>query len=337
MITYKDFEGLRLSEMGIGTYLGDPTDEVDSSYARVIERALRSGINVVDTAINYRFMKSEKAVAKALKNFDRKDAVISTKGGYVPFDADSGEDPKDYFIKNFVETGVLKQEEMTPQGHCIGKEFLKWCFNKSLENLESDYVDIYFIHNPEEQFLFFEREVVFQRLSKAFELMESLAESGKLRYYGVATWNAFRISKGARQYISLEELVNLAEGVAGKEHRFRVIQLPYNMGMHEAYTLKNQEVKGRLLSPLEACEELELYPYTSATLYQGNVVGRIPQEIKTAFGLELDIHVAIQFVRSTPKIGTYLIGTGREEHLEENLKLLNSTPPTPQAFLSLFK
>ncbi len=336
-IVFRSLDGLELSEMGVGTYLGEPTDEMDGLYSQTVGDALDRGINVVDTAINYRFMKSERAIARTLAGRDRSKVVLSTKGGYVPYDADSGQDPKDYFYENFVNTGVLRKEEMTPQGHCLTPGFINWSFNKSLQNLGTDYIDIYFVHNPEEQLLFFDREVVLKRIEAVFSLMEELIQRGQLRYYGVATWNAFRISKGARQYLSLEELVEIARSVAGREHHLRVVQFPYNMGMHEAYTLKNQRVGGKDLSCFEACQELELYPYTSATLYQGRVLGRVPENLKEAFGLERDLQVAIQFVRSTPGIGTYLIGTSRPEHLRENLSLLESTPPTPRAFLSLFK
>jgi aryl-alcohol dehydrogenase-like predicted oxidoreductase len=336
-LVYREFEGLKLSEMGIGTYLGDTGEEKSSSYIETLRSAIGEGINVIDTAINYRYMRSERDVGRAIKGYDRASLVISTKGGYVPYDVDSGQDPKDYFIENFTNNGLIKREEMTPQGHCLGVEFLRWCFDKSLENMGTDYIDVYFIHNPEEELLFFDRDVVMGRLREAFLLMEELVSSGKLRYYGVATWNAFRISRGARQYISLQELVDLARSVAGDTHHFKVIQLPYNMGMPEAYTLRNQEVGGRLLSPLQACTELGLYVYTSATLYQGNVIGRVPDRLKEVFGLDRDVHVAQQFVRSTPGIGTFLVGTSSLEHLWENLSLLKSSDPTPEAFLSLFK
>jgi len=68
--------------------------------------------------------------------------------------------------------------------------------------------------------------------------------------------------------------------VAGQEHHFRFIQLPYNLGMPEAYTLKNQEVDGQRVSTLEACERLGVYAYISASIYQGRVIGRVPQELK---------------------------------------------------------
>ncbi len=328
---------LKLSEMGIGTYLGDLSDEVDGAYEETIEEAAKRGINIVDTAINYRYMKSERVIGRVAKKVGREKLFISTKGGYIPYDADSGEDPKEYFEKNFLRSGLVRLEEMTPQGHYLGREFIDWCFNKSLGNLSTHYIDLYFLHNPEEQLLYMDRETFYGKVRECFELLEEKVSEGKLRFYGLATWHGFRLTPASRQYLSLEELVSLAEEVGGKEHHFKFIQLPYNLGMTEAFTLKNQRVGGRQLPVLEAARDLGLYVYTSATLYQGNVIGRIPPKLKEFFGLEKDTHVAIQFVRSTPGVGTYLIGTSRKEHLLENLSLLEREPLPEEEFLSLFK
>ena len=52
---------LHASSIGIGTYLGECDDPDDDRYARTIRRALESGINVIDSAINYRCQRSEQA------------------------------------------------------------------------------------------------------------------------------------------------------------------------------------------------------------------------------------------------------------------------------------
>jgi len=334
---YRDFMGIKLSEMGVGTYLGELSEEVDKAYEETIEEALRRGINVVDTAINYRYMKSERVIGRVVQKVGREKLFISTKGGYIPYDADSNEDPKEYFEKNFLKSGIVKLEEMTPQGHYLGRDFINWCFNKSLENLSTDYIDLYFLHNPEEQLLYTDRETFRKKIRECFELLEEKVSEGKLKFYGLATWHGFRLTSSSRQYLSLEELISLAQEVGGENHRFKFIQLPYNLGMTEAFTLKNQTVGGKKLSLLEAARELGLYVYTSATLYQGNVIGRIPPRLKEFFSLEKDVHVAIQFVRSTPGVGTYLIGTSKKKHLLENLSLLERQPLGEEKFLSLFK
>ncbi len=334
---YKEFEGYKLSELGIGTYLGDLDEETDRRYFETIKLGLEKGINVVDTAINYRYMKSERVIGKVIKEVGRDKVFVSTKGGYIPFDAEAGEDPKVFFEENFLKPGLVDPNEMTPQGHYLGGKFIDWCFEKSLENMGTDHVDVYFIHNPEEQLLFTEKEKFYDKLGECFEVLEGKVKEGKLKFYGLATWHGFRIPRGARQHLDLGEIFNVAKEVGGEEHRFKVIQLPYNLGMHEAFSLRNQRLDGEEISTLEACRRLGVYVYTSASLYQGNVIGRVPQKLKERFGLDSDVLVALQFVRSTPGVGTALVGMSRKEHLEENLKIEEVPPLGEEEFLSLFK
>ncbi len=292
---------------------------------------------MVDTAIVYRYMKSERDIGEVLREVPRDKVIVSTKGGYVPYDVDSGIDPKDYFYENFVNTGIIKLEEMTPQGHYLSAKFIEWCLNKSLENMNTDYVDIYFLHNPEEQLNFFDRKTFNTKIRECFEYLEFEVKRGRVRYYGLATWGGFRVSPASRQYLNLAELLGIAEQVAGQEHHFRFIQLPYNLGMPEAYTLKNQEVDGQRLSTLEACERLGVYTYISASIYQGRVIGRVPQELKQKLKVEKDVHASLQFVLSTPGVGTALVGMSKLEHLEENLQILSIPRLSETEFLSLFK
>ena len=334
---YREFLGHKLSEIGIGTYLGELDEETDRRYYETIKLGVQLGINVVDTAINYRYMKSERVIGKVIQELGRDKLFISTKGGYIPFDADLGEDPKVFFEENFIKTGIVDPNEMTPQGHYLGGEFINWCFEKSLENLKTDRIDVYFVHNPEEQLLFTEREKFHEKLRECFSVLEKKRREGKLLYYGLATWHGFRIPEGARQYLSVEDTWKIATEVGGEDHGFRFLQLPYNLGMHEAFSLKNQRLGDKKLSTLEACKELGIYVYTSASIYQGNVIGRVPPQLKERFGIESDVLVALQFVRSTPGVGTALVGMSREEHLRENLRIEDVPPLSEEEFLSLFK
>ena len=334
---YKEFLGLKLSEIGLGTYLGDLDEGTDRRYEDTIRRAVELGVNVVDTAINYRYMKSERVIGRVIEEVGRDKLFISTKGGYIPFDADSGEDPKEFFERNFIRTGVVDPNEMTPQGHYLGREFIEWCFERSLENMGTDHIDLYFLHNPEEQLLFTDRDRFLDKVRECFDLLEGKVREGRLKFYGLATWHGFRIPRGSRQYLDLVEIEGLAREVGGEDHHFRFIQLPYNLGMTEAFTLKNQEVNGRVVSTIEACKQVGIYVYTSASIYQGNVIGRVPESLKERFGLQKDVHVALQFVRSTPGVGTALVGMSRIEHLEENLEIENVDPLRDEEFFSLFK
>src|ERR1051325_9797748 len=102
---------LWLSSIGIGTYLGNPDEDTDRRYREAIVRAVELGANVIDTAANYRFQRSERSIGAALaelqtEGFDRGELVICTKGGYLPFDGEPPRDVRQYVERNFIETGI---------------------------------------------------------------------------------------------------------------------------------------------------------------------------------------------------------------------------------------
>jgi len=86
---------LRISSLGYGTYMGQPDDMTDwLMYDALKTSVLSGGINVIDTAPNYRYMKSERTVGKALTTLDQKYGIkrnelfIASKGGYIPEDGE---------------------------------------------------------------------------------------------------------------------------------------------------------------------------------------------------------------------------------------------------------
>src|SRR6266702_4626223 len=88
---FREAQNLWLSSIGIGTYLENPNEETDRRYSDAVVRAIELGANVIDTAANYRFQRSERSVGAALaqlnrSGFAREEVVICTKGGYLPFD-----------------------------------------------------------------------------------------------------------------------------------------------------------------------------------------------------------------------------------------------------------
>lgn len=63
---FKNFTGLTLSSIGVGTYLGNPDTLTDNMVKESIKTSIRSGVNVIDTAINYRAQKAERSVGQAI-------------------------------------------------------------------------------------------------------------------------------------------------------------------------------------------------------------------------------------------------------------------------------
>src|SRR5262245_65610315 len=88
----------------MGTYLGDPDAATDRRYADTVVAAFARGCNLIDTAINYRFQRSERAIGEGLRRaFNdggtrREEVVIATKGGFLPYDGAFPADPSTYQI-----------------------------------------------------------------------------------------------------------------------------------------------------------------------------------------------------------------------------------------------
>jgi len=325
------WRGLQLSSIGIGTYLGADDDATDVLYEEAIEQAVLAGINVVDSSINYRHQRSERAVGRALtrlvraRGVAREGIVVATKGGFLPFD---GPPPP----------GLLRPADLVAGCHCMTPRFLEDQIERSRVNLDLETIDIYYLHNPETQLGELPRREVTRRLRAAFEFLESAARDQRIALYGTATWAGYRQPQSARDFLSLPDLVALAEEVGGPEHRFRVVQLPYNLAMTEAFTLANQPgAPGEPVPLLESARRLDIYVMSSASIYQGQLARNLPAVIDRFLpGLDSDAQRALQFVRSTPGVGTALVGMKTPAHVAEAARLCAVPPVAWSQFQKLF-
>jgi aryl-alcohol dehydrogenase-like predicted oxidoreductase len=332
---FKSWQGLRLASLGIGTYLGSDSDETDRAYETAVRRALELGINVVDSAINYRHQRSERSIGAALRGLvsertiARDQVLLTTKGGIVPFDGAKPANPSAYFSETYLRPGILTAADVVAGYHCMTPRYLADQLDRSRANLGTETIDVYYLHNPEIQLEAMDRATFMARLRAAFEFLEAAAGEGKIRYYGAATWEGFRRPVTARDYLSLPDLVALAREVAGERHHFGMIQLPYNLRMTEALTVANQPVGKASVPIVQAAEHLGVYLMASASILQGRLAQNLPTALSQVLeGLDTDAQRALQFVRSTPGVGTALCGMQRVAHVEENAALV-SRPPAP--------
>lgn len=334
-----------VSSIGLGTYLGDADDAVDLLYVEAVIEAVRLGCNAVDTAINYRLQRSERAVGDALARLfssgtaNRSEIVVSTKGGYVPFE---GTFPptagmlRAYLSTEYFDRGICQPVDMACHGqHCMAPAYLANQLDRSLANLQLDAVDIYYLHNPETQLRDVTRDEFERRIRMAFEFLEQRVADGKIGVYGTATWNGYRACD-SDDALSLARMNSIACEVGGADHHFRAIQLPYNLGMSEAYSSFHQKANGELRSVLDVAAGLGLSVFASASLLQARLADGLPEEVVAAFSRRTDAQRALEFVRSTPGITCALVGMARSSHVRENLELLKTAPARAEVIAELF-
>ncbi len=238
--------GLIVSQAGFGCY------RVSTGVARhqaALQKALREGINLIDTSSNYADGGSESLVGEVLENLiasgeiSREEIVIVSKVGYLQgqnYDLSRERKQQGRPFPELVEYGEGLE-------HCIHPEFLMDQLNRSLERLKLETIDFYLLHNPEYYLewahkkgyeLEKARAEYYRRIQNAFEYLEEEAARGRLRYYGISS-NTFPAAADQTDFTCLETIRDIAESIA-VSHHFRLIQLPLNLMEPGAVLQKNQ-------------------------------------------------------------------------------------------------
>lgn len=112
------------SPVAIGTHLGNRELSDSLLYRASIEHGLKNGINFVDTAINYRGMRSERDIGLILtklirieKILTRDEVVISSKAGIIPGDVEAGLVPMDYLKHVLLDGGIITESDLNQLAH----------------------------------------------------------------------------------------------------------------------------------------------------------------------------------------------------------------------------
>ncbi|MEJ7760160.1 MAG: aldo/keto reductase [Gemmatimonadaceae bacterium] len=319
--------GILVSSIGMGTYLGACDDAEDARYVSLLAQGLNRGLNVLDTGINYRCQRSERAVGLAIRQaiasstVARDEILVCTKGGFVPLDGQpprSREDYRSYLDREYFERSVISPRDLVA-GHCLKPRFIADQIERSLTNLGVSRIDIFYVHNPEQQLESLGRAEFLNAMRDLFCELEAQVERGTIGAYGCATWHGFRLFAANRNHLSLVELLGVAREAGGPDHHFNVVQVPVNLAMTEAVRSPTQQHDGKYHSLLGLARQTGIDVFASASLMQAQLTQGLPPEAGVAFpSLVTDAQRAIAFVRALP-IASALVGMKTVAHLDENL------------------
>jgi aryl-alcohol dehydrogenase-like predicted oxidoreductase len=332
---FRIIENMKLSSVGMGTYLGNLSAQDDDDLEKSLYFSIKEGsINVIDTSINYRSMLSEKCIGRAISRLideeviDRESVFICTKNGYVTNDGDLRNIDIDTYLQlMFFNNNILSPSDLSPSYHIMNPNYISRCIDKSLCNMGINTIDLIYIHNSfESWYNVVDRSTYHEMLSRVFQLYEDFRQRGKINFYGMATWNCFTAKENSKGYLSLKEVINIANDVGGSNNGFKFIQLPFNMYLNEPYTFRNQPTEtSSKATLLETAQKYGIHVFTSVPLYQGKLLQtklhKSPLDNLPSMSLKL-----LQFARSTPGIAAPLIGQKKTSHTKENTMISKYAP-----------
>ncbi|HEX9251691.1 MAG TPA: aldo/keto reductase [Ignavibacteriaceae bacterium] len=225
--------GFEVSVCGFGSYR---IDDGIPNHQKALEKALLSGINILDTSSNYSDGGSEILIGKVLNKLisenkiAKENIVVVTKGGYL-----QGSNLKLGIEREKSGKAFKDVVKCSPDlWHCISPDFLENQITLSLQRLNLDKIDVYLLHNPE-YFLTYsiisdperrEREY-YRRIKDAFIHLEEEVKRGRISYYGISS-NTFAEKETKQNFTSLEKVIETANEIT-KQNHFAVVQFPMNL------------------------------------------------------------------------------------------------------------
>ncbi len=349
---YSDFLNvhLRLSSLGLGTFPGLPTDEIDAQYVDIVTEALVHGVNVIDTGAHYRYGRSAAAVGAGVRRameagVSREQMFLISKGGFLSFRDGRPDNLPAWFEAEVVAKGLGRAEDLT-QAHCISPEYIGFQLELSRQLMGVATLDAFLIDQPEVHIPAIGKDQLNRKLEKVFMVLEQAVKDKKLRYYGISTFNGFRVETDNPLFQSITSMQGHAEKAARAiwqddqaKHQFKVVQMPFNQVMQEGFTRFSQTTgQGNIGSSIQAAHQLGVYLMASHTLFKGHLARQAMDPVVQAMPLlQNDAQRALQFNRSTPGVGTSLVGISTPAHLQDLLAVSRVAPLEKTAYLRMYQ
>ncbi len=299
--------GLRVSRFCLGT-MTFGTDwgwgSAEDTSRQIFNQFLDSGCNFIDTADGYTNGSSETLIGKFLKDRgDRDRVVLATKFGFG-------------------------REEGNPNSGGIGRKNIYSALHSSLKRLQTDYIDLYWLHN-------------WDTLTPAEEVMstlDDLVRSGKVRYVGFSNCSGWFLGRaqtiaelrGYERIIALQLEYSLVERNIEREHVPAALEL--GMGITPWSPLASGLLTGRYqakggLSGEGRLHAVREHPAFSALFTERNwaiadELVKVAKEIGRS-----PAQVALNWVANRPAVSSTIVGATKIQQLEDNLASLDFVIP----------
>ncbi len=303
--------GLRISAISLGGWTTFAASVRDPQTIRtIVSLAFSAGINFFDMADVYASGEAERQIGAVLKEFPRHHLVLSSKV-YFPMSQD-------------------------PNDRGLSRKHVHESVRRSLQRLQTDYLDLYFAHR-------FDSDVALEEIVRAFS---DLVTQGLVLYWGTSEWPAAAIQDAvelAARHGWHPPVVEQAEYSLLRRHRVEREVLPVaarsGLGIVVWSPLAQGLLTGKYDGGIEADTRFALLPQFTQRLWSERNVERVKrmQEIASGCGLTR-AQLALAWVLSGRQITSAITGATRTEQLEENLKAAEAqlTPDTAAALEALF-
>ncbi len=288
--------GLRISELGLGSWLtfGNQLDVENAK--RCIEKAFDHGINFFDTAEAYANGMAEFILGQVLKEFARDDIVVSTKifwGGNGPN-----------------KVGLSK------------KHFIEGLEN-SLRRLELDYVDIVYCHRPDPD----------TPIEETIFAVDHVLKNGWALYWGTSEWTAEQIEKAHKVCDELHVMHPIVEQPGYNllrrdkvEREFSPLYEKYGMGLTTFSPLASGLLSGKYNDGIPSGSRLDRFPQVKEWMEKDGLLNestfkkiRALSEIAKSVSSTLS-QFSLAWILKNPHVSSVILGVSNVEQLEENLK-----------------
>jgi aryl-alcohol dehydrogenase-like predicted oxidoreductase len=282
--------GLNVSEISLGGWITHGGALTDEQAHATLDAAWEAGINLYDTADVYAGGRAEETLGRWLKNKPREQAVVATKMRGRMWDG--------------------------PNGEGLSKKRIKECVEHSLRRLQTDYIDIYQMHWPDQN----------TPIEETVEGLERVVREGKVLYPGLSNYDTEQVReaiaaqdrRGYSRFVSHQPVYNLLDRgieqslmpLCANEGIGFIVYSPLAQGFLSEKYLEGQAPEGTRGAGSEDWQRRYLTP-RNLDLLSG--LHALAQEKETTIP-----RLALAWILSHPEITSCIIGATRPEQVAEN-------------------